>query len=217
MRCYASRMGTNAYLRSRWKKTLQRAEISVANSDLIEEILSAYGESGRHYHTCEHLRHMFEVYDRFFLNPSLVHELTFWYHDFYYDPQRVDNEDRSGWKAKKVVDTYLQVPGEVGSKVRDLISFSHYTRDPMTRDEKVLHDVDLAIFGESVDLFNAYEVSIRQEYHFVPEKEYRSGRSRILSLFLRNPFYFTPELFYSSYEELAQRNIQRSIQTLAGQ
>jgi predicted metal-dependent HD superfamily phosphohydrolase len=207
-------VSTVTYLRSRWALTLQRIEAQGASPCLIDEILGAYGESGRYYHTLEHLRHMFEVYDRFFSTHSSTHELTFWYHDFFYDPKRSDNEDRSAVLAQRRVEQDLQVPAGVGLKVRDLTLFSHYTRPPSTRDEMVLHDVDLAIFGESADLFGKYEKDIRQEYSFVPEVDYRKGRADILRRFIRDPFYFTPEMCYSSYEDLAKKNIRKSLELL---
>lgn len=215
MRWYTPRVSTVTYLKSRWSLTLQRAEAQGASPHLIDEILGAYGEEGRYYHTREHLRHMFEVYDRFFANPDIAHELTFWYHDFYYDPKRQDNEDRSAALAQKRVEQDLQIQAGVGLKVRDLILFSHYTRTPITRDEMVLHDVDLSIFGESADLFGKYEKGIRQEYSFVPDTDYQKGRAAILKQFIRDPFYFTPEMCYSSYEDLAKRNIRKSIECLS--
>lgn len=214
MRWYTPRVSTVTFLRSRWELTLKRAEAIGSSPRLIDEILKAYEGEGRYYHTKEHLRHMFEVYDRHFSNSSLVHELTFWYHDFYYDPTRQDNEDRSAALAKKRVELDLQASGDIGSRVRDLILFSHYTRPPVSRDEMILHDVDLAIFGESQDLFGKYEKDIRQEYSFVPEADYRKGRADILGRFIRDPFYFTPEMCYSSYEDLAKRNIQKAIESL---
>lgn len=214
MRWYTPRVSTDTYLRSRWEVTLEKAEARDASPYLIDEILKAYEEKDRYYHTKEHLRHMFEVYDRFFSNPSLVHELTFWYHDFYYDPTRQDNEDRSAALAQKRAELDLRTPPNISSKVRDLILFSHYIRPPVSRDEMVLHDVDLAIFGESSDLFGKYERGIRQEYSFVPEADYRRERSAILKSFLRDPFYFTPEMCYSSYDDLAKKNIRKSIELL---
>ena len=207
-------MNTNTYLKSRWALTLQRAEADGAKPSLLDEILEAYGSPGRHYHTKEHLRHMFEVYDRFFFKPTSTHELTFWYHDFFYDATRHDNEDRSADLAQKRVELDLQVPSFIGSKVKDLILFSHYTRPPISRDEGILHDVDLAVFGERTFQFERYEKGIRLEYSFVPEADYRKGRASILRKFLQSPFYFTPELIYSSYEKLAQINIRRSIELL---
>ena len=105
---------------------------------------------------------------------------------------------------------------EVGSQVHDLILFSQYNRQPETREEMVLHDVDLAIFGESEELFCKYEKDIRLEYGFVEDEAYRKGRADILRKFQKYPFYSTQEMRFSSYETLAQINIRKSIEALEG-
>lgn len=157
---------------------------------------------------------MFEVYDRFFQEPNIALELAFWYHDFVYDPTACDNEVQSANIGQMRVERMLQVPSPVGAKIRNLILFSQYTRQPETREEMILHDIDLAIFGEGLDLFVRYEGDIRLEYQFVEIEAYRKGRASILKRFLRDPFYFTPEIRFSSYETLAQINIRRSIEAL---
>jgi predicted metal-dependent HD superfamily phosphohydrolase len=207
------RVSTTAYLLNRWKTTMKVAQVQGASPSLIDEILEAYSGPGRYYHVKDHLRHMFEVYDRFFSSPNLAIELTFWYHDFFYDPKQKDNEIRSANLGQARVERALQVPSSIGSQVRDLILFSQYTRPPMTREEMVLHDIDLAIFGESTDLFDKYEKDIRLEYSFVDLESY-GGRASILRRFLRDPFYFTPEMQFSSYEMLAQINIHKSLRSL---
>lgn len=209
-----SRVSTTTYLLARWETTLKRAEAQGANPGLIDEILGAYSCEGRYYHVRDHLRHMFEVYDRFFSEPNITLELTFWYHDFVYDPTALDNEVRSANLGQARVEKALQVPSMVGAQVRDLILFSQYRRQPETREEMILHDVDLAIFGESDDLFQKYEKNIRLEYSFVETEAYRKGRADILRKFQRYPFYFTQEMRFSSYETLAQINIRKSIEAL---
>ena len=211
-----SKVSTTSYLLTRWETTLKRAEAQGADPGLIEEILGAYSCAGRYYHVRDHLRHMFEVYDRFFQEPSLVLELTFWYHDFVYDPTARDNEVRSANIGQMRVERKLQVLQEVGSQVHDLILFSQYNRQPETREEMVLHDVDLAIFGESEELFCKYEKDIRLEYRFVEDEAYRKGRADILRKFQKYPFYSTQEMRFSSYETLAQINIRKSIEALEG-
>jgi predicted metal-dependent HD superfamily phosphohydrolase len=152
---------------------------------------------------------------RFFSEPNVIMELTFWYHDCYYDPTAKDNESRSAYLGKTRVGTELQLNQSVGDKMRDLVLFSQYTRPPITRDEKILQDIDLSIFGGSIDMFGKYEKDIRLEYAFVEPEAYRKGRAEVLKRFLRSPFYFTPEMCYSSYEDLAQRNIRKAIETLS--
>jgi predicted metal-dependent HD superfamily phosphohydrolase len=208
-------VSTTSYLLSRWELTLKKTEAQGAKSSLIEEILEAYSSKGRYYHVRDHLRHMFQVYDRFFSEPNVTMELAFWYHDFYYDPTAKDNESRSAYLSKTRVETELQLNQSVGDKVRDLVLFSQYTRPPITRDEKILQDIDLSIFGEEVDVFGKYEKDIRLEYAFVGLEAYRKERAEVLKKFLRSPFYFTPEMCYSSYEDMAQRNIRKSIESLS--
>lgn len=209
-----SRVSTTTYLLARWETTLKRAEAQGANPGLIDEILGAYSCEGRYYHVRDHLRHMFEVYDRFFSEPNITLELTFWYHDFVYDPTAKDNELQSANVAQYRIERKLQLPLDIGAQVRELILFSKYARQPETRNEMILHDIDLAIFGESIDLFERYEKDIRLEYSFVEPEAYRKGRASILKRFLRDPFYSTPEMRFSSYEHLAQRNIRKSISDL---
>jgi len=208
------RVSTTTYLLSRWDLTLKRAEAQGASPFLIEEILGAYSGNGRYYHVISHLRHMFEVYDRFFSGPNIALELTFWYHDFFYDPMLKGNEIKSANFAQARVERMLQVPSEVGAHVRELILFTQYARQPVTRDEMIIHDIDLSVFGESTDRFDKYEQDIRLEYAFVPDPIYNTGRAEVLRRFLQDPFYSTPEMQFSSYETLAQMNIRKSIEAL---
>lgn len=212
---YNRRVDTETYLRNRWQVTLQKAEATGASPHLIEEILEAYSGPGRYYHVRSHLRHMFETYDRFFSDPNnVVLELAIWYHDFVYDPKAKDNEERSSDIAVARIKHGLQLVPEVGLEAKDLILFSRYQRAPTTRNEMILQDVDLAIFGEEQSLFSEYERGIRQEYSFVPLEDYRQGRAAILKRFLRNPFYCTADMQFSSYETLAQGNIRKAIEAL---
>jgi predicted metal-dependent HD superfamily phosphohydrolase len=213
---YNRRVTKGAHFRSRWETTLKLAGVQEADPSLFEEILKAYDCAGRYYHVKDHLYHMFGVYDRFFSEPNVVLELAFWYHDFVYDPTAQDNELQSANVGQERIVRRLQLDSRVGAQVRDLILFSQYSRQPETHEEKILHDVDLAIFGESEDLFQKYERYTRLEYAFVPELDYRKGRADILKRFLRDPFYFTPEMQFSSYETLAQVNIRKSIESLEG-
>jgi len=213
---YSRRVDTETYLRTRWELTLQKAEATGASPHLIEEILEAYSGPGRYYHVRSHLRHIFETYDRFFSDPNnVVLELSIWYHDFVYDPKDKDNEERSADIAVDRIERRLQVLPNRSSEAKELILFSRYQRPPTTRNEMILQDVDLAIFGEEKSVFDEYERGIRQEYSFVPETEYKKGRAAILRRFLRVPFYCTTEMQFSSYETLAQMNILKAIDTLS--
>lgn len=64
---------------------------------LIEELLAAYGEPHRAYHTVQHLTECFAHLDsspRGPRDPASV-ELALWFHDAIYDTKAADNEARS--------------------------------------------------------------------------------------------------------------------------
>jgi predicted metal-dependent HD superfamily phosphohydrolase len=75
----------------------------------------------------------------------------------------------------------------------------------------VLLDADLAILGASEIDYQAYAVSIRREYAWVPEPEYRKGRRQVLERFLTRPRIFH---FLSHLEEPARRNLVAEIARL---
>ena len=44
--------------------------------------------------------------------------------------------------------------------------------------------VDLAILGQSEDVYDAYSHSVRKEYGMIEDSAYRAGRQRVLTHFL---------------------------------
>ena len=60
-----------------------------------------------------------------------------------------------------------------------------------------------------------YALAIRQEYHWVSDDAYRTGRSRVLQQFLgRDRLYHGRELH--AYETRARQNLTTELATLAG-
>ena len=86
----------------------------------------------------------------------------------------------------------------------------------LNRSACVLLDADLAILGAAASEYKAYSRAIRQEYSWVPDREYRWGRKQVLDRFLqRNRIYYTSELFLA-LEERARDNLQGEIRDLGG-
>ena len=79
-------------------------------------------------------------------------------------------------------------------------------------DAQVLIDADLAILGADDPSYRAYAKQIRQEYDWVPEPEFRSGRRQVLERFLSRPRIFH---FLTNLETPARRNIAAEIARLA--
>jgi len=183
---------------------------------LFNQLVRAYGEPQRHYHTLQHLREClahWEAASPLARRPEEV-ELALWFHDAVYEPTRNDNEARSAeWARSSVV--AAGCPPELAQRIASLVlaTASHEAPgdDP---DAQLLLDIDLAILGASAARFAEYERQIRSEYPHVPEADFRARRARILAGFLARPRIFATTPFHDALEARARENIGRSLAAL---
>ena len=172
-----------------------------------ENLASHYSEGHRFYHTLSHIDHMFSWLDKIrAASPAL--ELAIWYHDVIYDPRANDNESASAVNFQMQLGS--QLPAELSADVARLIlATDHRRKRTSLADESLLIDIDLSILAAQREVYESYQVAIRQEYSFVPEEAYAVGRSAVLSHFLSSPI-FTNEPF-ATLEETAVENITREL------
>jgi predicted metal-dependent HD superfamily phosphohydrolase len=186
------------------------------NGGLMNQLVKAYSEPHRRYHTLQHLRECLAHLDAasaLARRPAEV-ALALWFHDAVYDPRRDDNEQRSAdWAHASVLRAGCDV--EVADRVRDLVLATRghdtATDDP---DTALLLDIDLAILGASYARFDEYEQQIRAEYAHVPEADFRTGRARLLRGFLARPRLYATDAYHEALEPRARENLQRSIERL---
>lgn len=170
-----------------------------------------YAEPGRAYHTAGHVEAVLgALASRGVLTPSLA--LAAWGHDLIYDPRAGDNEARSA----AVFGEWLAAEGADAALIREvqaLILATRHTAPPSTREGALLADADLSILGADPATFAAYDRAIRQEYSFVSEEAYRTGRSQVLRGFLdRECIYTTPE--FAELEAPARANLRQALREL---
>ena len=180
--------------------------------DLLAE---RYAEPQRAYHTLTHVAHCldeFEAARHLAAQPNQI-EVALWFHDAVYDPKAKDNERRSADLCRQIVKE-AGLPQAFGQAVTELILVTQHHEAPDDSDARLLMDIDLAILGQSVDIFDRYEANIRKEYHFVPPDRYRSGRSAILRGFLDRSAIFSTAFFHRRYESQARANLERSLEYL---
>lgn len=177
--------------------------------------LPYYNQSGRAYHNAAHVRAMLGALEgRGVLTPTLT--LAVWGHDLVYNPRAKDNEARSA----AAFDAWLSgrdVSSEVRRNVQRLILATTPTPPdrPLARDEALLRDADLSIFGAPPAVYDTYEQAIRQEYRHLPQFMYRWGRRRLLRAFLdRERVYLTAE--FAALEPQARANLARALDLLSG-
>jgi len=176
-----------------------------------EQLLANYRSADRAYHSVQHLGECFARFDEV---ESLVREsgevqVALWFHDAVYDTHRSDNEAASAEWASAV----MRAAGgteEIVGRIARLILATRHDVVPNDPDQALLVDIDLAILGAPADRFDEYEAQIRREYGWVPDAEFRAGRSAVLQRFLTRPFIYGSAPFRARCERAARDNRARA-------
>lgn len=195
-----------------WQRLWGELGAASASGGLLNQLVAAWGERQRHYHTLQHLREClahFEAASMLARRPAEV-ELALWFHDAVYDPQQDDNEQRSADWARASVRAAGCAPG-VADRVHALVmatrTHAYAGDDPDTR---LLLDIDLAILGAAPARFDEYQRQIRREYAHVPDDVFRERRAQVLRGFLARPRIYLTDAFHDALEARARQNLHRS-------
>ena len=199
-------------------KLNEKAQIN----DMYFDVLSAYKESHRYYHTLDHIADCFEEYEevkQLFMHP-LLSKYVLLMHDVVYIPGFKYNEAASAAKAKlmshslglseydtNLVDVGIYATDHTVDKLDSIL-------DDNFSDEKLIKDIDLSILGSNWDKFKIYENCIRKEFGFFPDMIYNEGRKAFLSTLLAEPKIFLTDYFYEKYEKKARENIKHLLDVL---
>jgi predicted metal-dependent HD superfamily phosphohydrolase len=199
-----------------WRRLWMALSVEVVPGGLFNQLVRAYGEPQRHYHTLQHLRECLAHFDAaspLARRPGEV-ELALCFHDAVYDPQRHDNEQRSAeWARSSIVAAGCDAA--VAERVAQLVlATARHEAAADDPDAQLLLDIDLAILGAAPARFDEYERQVRAEYAHVDETEFRGGRARILAGFLARPRLYATQPFHDALEQHARDNIARSLSAL---
>jgi predicted metal-dependent HD superfamily phosphohydrolase len=206
-----------ADLKSRWQRLFIEFKVETTlTNQVFYEIVKFYTRDNRYYHNLLHIQRVLDVANtlKSFANNFPAIEMAAWFHDVIYDPQAHDNEERSA----KIASDYLirfNVPQKTVNHVVNMILHTKNHDAPLENlDTKIFLDADLSILGAEELDYRAYSQTIRQEYLWLSEAEYRIGRQRVLQDFLqRNRIYFTEKAF-QMFELKARENIKAEILSL---
>lgn len=187
---------------------------------LYADLVTAYREPQRSYHTLEHIEHCLAQIDRAAASDTPVGddvdldlvELAIWYHDIIYVPQAQDNEFQSAELFRRVATGVLDA--DTIDAVYRLIMVTVHRSTPEQTDEAFMVDVDLSSFGMAWDDFHRDSVNVRSEMSHMSDEEFASGQGRFLqSLIDRDSIYGTP-FFRERYEARARENIESYLEKL---
>jgi predicted metal-dependent HD superfamily phosphohydrolase len=200
--------------KSLWQQSMTELDISSQLSkSLWRSLEDLYSQPQRHYHTLAHIDAMASALARFAPEAPLPLRFAVIYHDAVYDSRRRDNEERSARLAVRSLGL-LKVPS-AGRRLTGRLILRTRFHEPLAGEFRQLSefflDLDLLILGQSESEYDSYAVSIRREYDWVSETEYRQARAGILRSFLERPqIYFTGDI-RTSYESQARANLEREL------
>lgn len=195
-----------------WQETWAALGAQGNQQTLFNQLIAAYSEPHRHYHTLQHLReclHYLEAAEHLAARPAEV-ALALWFHDAVYDVRRQDNEERSADWARQSMER-AGIDAAIVARVHALIMATRHHHPGDDPDAQLLVDVDLAILGAPAERFDESDAQIRREYAHVPEAEFRQGRCRVLRSFMDRTRLYVTDAFRDALEPRARDNLQRAI------
>lgn len=202
-------------LEPRWRLLWQRLGAAAPPPGWYEQLVTAWQQPQRHYHTLEHLRECLTLFDELHtlaVQPADV-ELAIWFHDAVYEPGDEHNELRSAYLAEKAL-AAAGCAREDSGTIRQMILATRHHGRPETADEALLLDIDLAIFAATTARYDRYEDDIRREYHRVPWPTYVGGRRKLLRSFHDRPRIYHTDYLHERLDASARANLSRALRRL---
>jgi predicted metal-dependent HD superfamily phosphohydrolase len=198
-----------------WQRLWREFGADPVPGGLYNQLVGAYSEQHRHYHTLQHLRDCLAHLDAaasLAQRPGEV-ELALWFHDAIYDPRRADNEERSAeWAWRSILAAGLTE--DVAQRVQAMVLATKGHEAGDDADTRLLLDIDLAILGSAPARFDEFGEQVRAEYAHVPGPEFRARRARVLAGFLARPRIYATAPFHDALEHRARENLTRTIAAL---
>lgn len=179
---------------------------------LFEQLITAYQEPQRHYHSLQHLTEClmhFESAHHLAQHPGEV-AIALWFHDAIYDVRGKSNERQSAdWATRTLA--ALRADQATVLRVEQLIMATRHDALPTEPDEQLLVDIDLAILGATPERFAEYDGQVRAEYSWVPGFIYTMKRRRVLKSFLDRPVIYSTGYFRERHEAQARINLTAAV------
>lgn len=191
--------------------TAKKPDVNVEYAkDIFEMLKENYENTTRHYHNWKHIQSC--LYEFEMISSSVPLEYHFiiimaiYYHDFFYNIYRLDNEELSAKRAMFDL-LALKYPEEDIKKIYDVILLTSHENFCDNFEGQIMLDIDLSVLGQKYSQFEEYEKGIRKEFQNVPDISYQYNRIRFLKKMLKRGLIFQTDIFKEKYEEIARKNI----------
>ena len=179
---------------------------------IYNELIAAYSERQRAYHTVQHLYECLSLMEavQYELNDPYAVALALWFHDVIYDPQAPDNELKSAELFEQLMAQDLQLDTMQKIKRWILATQKHAPTDET--DLQFLLDIDLAILAATPERFMQYEQQIQQEYAWVDPEVYSIKRKEVLMNFYQSEPLYQTAYFQKNFELNAKDNLRQILE-----
>ena len=220
---------------SEWYRLCRRYDVGdTVTSDWWRRLDVLYGDTGRYYHTMQHVARMLtlmpmartELSTKPGYDQEWILAMAIYFHDSIYCARATDNEEKS---AELFLEFAQNVPSLSTSMTQSVYWMIHSTKahrvieKPSTIDSSYweqyhldcayLLDFDLEILAASPEDYTTYARHIRSEYAHVPASEYGPRRIEVLKTLCSNGVFITTS-FKEKFEAVAHRNVQTEMERL---
>lgn len=205
-------------MRQAWEQLCDTCYIEPSESHTAYiALIDAYNSPGRVYHTLEHIQAVLAWIETLRNHavdlPAL--QLAAWFHDCIYDPRATDNEEQSVSYAQSILSRCALPTPTIDAVSQLILCTKTHTTAINLPDCHILLDADLAILGTSAQDYDTYAQAIRQEYRWLSDAIYKTGRIQVLQTFLQRTRIYGTELMHATLEKSARENIRRELITLS--
>lgn len=182
---------------------------------ILDELIAAYGEKQRAYHSVQHLYECLSLHQSIQseLNDSSAVALALWFHDAIYNPQAPDNELKSAELFEQLMAQDL-LPDTLAKIKRWILATQRHASTDET-DLQFLLDIDLAILAAPPERFIQYEQQIQQEYAWVDPEVYSIKRKEVLLHFYRSEPLYQTAYFQKNFELNTKQNLRQILNSLS--
>lgn len=179
-------------------------------SENYKSVIERYSEPQRYYHTTSHLFRLLELFNKHkskFSNPRAVF-LAIVFHDIVYDPQSKDNELNSA----RLLKDWIGTDQDCTIAEQYILATIKHSLINDDQDIKYFLDFDLEVLSWDYEKYwNDYALQIRKEYSQYSDSDYITGRTAVMSNFLKRERIYFSGIFD---EAKARENIQKELVSL---
>jgi len=199
-------------------QTMLRALGASPEQDCFRELVAAYAQPHRAYHTGQHVMECLSLLAEYrSLAVSAPEcECALWFHDAIYEPMSKSNEERSAAWAVEFLSCAGVAPESV-ERIRCHVLATRHAETPAEPDSQLVVDIDLAILGAARARYEEFERQVRREYKGVPAPLYRRGRAAILQSFLDRATIYSHAPLRERFEPTARDNLEWALRELTHQ